>query len=660
MAEKKTGRGWGDLQADTVEGQELAQYLRDLLDRADKRLRDLEGTVGYSRSRISDFFSGKKLPPQQFVVKTVDVLTAPLERQMRRQEALALLEKAANPEPPAAHLPAPRPAEEAATAALASVAATAQDHAAQAQAQLAQAQERNERLAEERDRSQQMVTALSMLTVDLQHRITGLQNRHDTEAQQKLGELTHQLHTAEQDLQRARASREEAEQLSRRLRRRSDELEEQLARLQAASRTPQADISALPPMPEDLKEAFFRADFEQMLATAQTFLDDGQSLRDETRDTFGLTPPRRTATQSLQRWQTATHLLGRALGCLLMMTTAVAHLALSDAGAAGWAAPLDLLGMTGLLLTADPWEPARRLWPWVSSLLRGQPPTQQIQFSARGATHRLVRCLTGMLTAAAAAFSLYAATRYSPWWLLALLPATAALAAYTILGNDRRVLPIIQEAIGTLAADLKTPRPQPAPTTPRPLAVLTDSDWLAARRHEVAEVLAGNWRPAPLWIKAAALVPLGLLVMSAVGALVSALFHHFGRAWDTSGLADVIDQPVRAYLDAHTAGLAVTAETMHLVWLVSGAGLLFFSLSGTFGARLTWILWGAATTAMVWTGTPDPARQVATGLAVIGWGTASILALHGLSLRPRVTNNATVNNTLEEATSSQPEIAAGR
>ncbi|MFI5800725.1 hypothetical protein [Streptomyces sp. NPDC051677] len=646
MAEKKkAGRGWGDLQADTAEGQALANYLRQLLDRSGKQLRDLEPAVGYGRSRISDFFSGKTLPPQQFILKAVDALSPRLEREVRRREAVALWQQAKNPAPPSSHLPAPRPAEEAAAAALADVAATAQDQAAHAQEQLTRAHERNDRLTQERNRAQQMVTALSMLTVSLQERVTGLKTHTGHQTQQELAQLTYQLDTAQQDLQRARTSREEAEQLTRRLRRRSDELEEQLARLRATAPAPRQDPTLLPPMPEDLQEAFFRADFDQMLDTVHGFLDEGQALRDEARDEWDLTPPRRTATQIIQRWQTATHLLGRALGCLLLMTTAVAQLAVTDAGAPGWAAPLTLLGMGALFLIADPWEPARRLWPVLRSLVRGEPPTRQIRFTAQSLAGRLVRCLTGLLAAAAAVFSLFTATRWSAWWLLALLPAAAALAAYTVVGKDRRVLPMLQDAIGSLAADLKAPRSPRAATAPRPLVVLTDSAWLDARRREVADAMTGQWRQAPLWLKTAVGVPVLLVVMSATGALLSALSGRATRAWDGSGLTAAIDQPVRVYLDAHTAGLPVTAATVHLVWVASGAGLLAVSyLTGTFGARFTWVLWGAATAVMVWSATAGPARQVAAGLAVIGWGIASIVALRGLTLRPQLSHNVTVNN----------------
>jgi hypothetical protein len=47
---------------------------------------------------------------------------------------------------------------------------------------------------------------------------------------------------------------------------------------------------------------------------------------------------------------------------------------------------------------------------------------------------------------------------------------------------------------------------------------------------------------------------------------------------------------------------------------------------------------------MVWSGTPDPARPVAAGLAAIAWGIASIPALRGLVLRPQASHHFTITN----------------
>ncbi|MYV43737.1 hypothetical protein GT030_33985 [Streptomyces sp. SID1328] len=66
-------------------------------------------------------------------------------------------------------------------------------------------------------------------------------------------------------------------------------------------------------------------------------------------------------------------------------------------------------------------------------------------------------------------------------------------------------------------------------------------------------------------------------------------------------------------------------------------------LFGGFGARTTWILWGAATVVMVWSGTPGPARQVAAGLATVAWGLASIPAMRGLNLRASTSQSVFVS-----------------
>ncbi|WP_327425671.1 hypothetical protein OG612_42655 (plasmid) [Streptomyces sp. NBC_01527] len=55
---------------------------------------------------------------------------------------------------------------------------------------------------------------------------------------------------------------------------------------------------------------------------------------------------------------------------------------------------------------------------------------------------------------------------------------------------------------------------------------------------------------------------------------------------------------------------------------------------GSTGARITWTVWGAASSA-VWGATPADGRTIATGIAVLAWTIASTLALRGLSLPRR-------------------------
>ncbi len=657
MAPKK-GRGYGDVDPQaTPEAQELALYLRELMQRAGKKQRDLQGApTGYGKSRIQEFLSAKAVPPWPFVEKFIVAVVLPRERAVALEHCRELRKNALRPAPapvsPATDMvPAGGTDSAEATAALASVAATAQDQAAQAQEQLALAYQRNEQLSHERDQAQQWVLALSSLIANLQQQAAALSERRDKEAETKLDQLSEQLQTASQELARARAGRNEAEQLTQRLRRRTDELEEKLAELQQTAPAPavttQFAMPAMPAMPEELKEAFIRADYEKVLATAQDFLDHGQEMRDELVDEWGFTAPRRTHAQIIERWRTASHVLGRALGCLTTMSAALAHAAVTRAHASGWTFPLDLMMLVGLTLCADPWEPAHRLWPWVRAALRGDHIPGPIRFSAQGAALRAVRCSAAVLATAGAVLCLTAATDWGGWCLLPLLPATAASAAYAVVGRDRHLGLVVQETVGQLAAELQSPHPHlPRTAGHKPAVVLVDRDWLDARRKELSDALTYGWQPAAGWVKAVA-VTAGVLVTAGALGTVSTALAHTVRGWTGNGLVAAVDHPVHRYLAAHTAGLPIPASTVHWLWVATGTGLLLLSwLSSSFSARLTWALWGAATVVMVWSGTTGPARQVAAALALIAWGIASIAALRGLGRRAVVApqHNITVNN----------------
>jgi hypothetical protein len=125
---------------------------------------------------------------------------------------------------------------------------------------------------------------------------------------------------------------------------------------------------------------------------------------------------------------------------------------------------------------------------------------------------------------------------------------------------------------------------------------------------------------------------------------------HTARAWHTpsgwcwDGVVATIDDPVRAYLAAHSAGLPLPVTALHQLWAASGAALLLMGfMFGGFGARMTWVVWGGATVVMVWSGTAEPGRQVAAGLATVAWGMASILAMRGLRLRSIASHSVIVS-----------------
>jgi hypothetical protein len=165
--------------------------------------------------------------------------------------------------------------------------------------------------------------------------------------------------------------------------------------------------------------------------------------------------------------------------------------------------------------------------------------------------------------------------------------------------------------------------------------------WLGRRIHDVRMAPAHGWSRMALWVKAVIIVGgclLGLLALRVIPQVLldwaQLLPWKVPTADDSTGLLATIDQPVRSYLETHTATLPITATTAYSTWQAVGviSFLLGFLRSG--GAHLTWTIWGAATVAMVWSSTPEPGRQVAAGVAVLAWAALSILALRGVSLAP--------------------------
>lgn len=661
MAERKPGgRGYGGFHKDaTPESIELAKYLRALVKRAGKTQRDLEAPTGYGKSAISSFLSGEVVPSQPFVQKLVDYVTHPRQQPVCHKEAMRLFVAAQRPQP-APELPAPRVTDDSERTfgpALATVAATAQDQAAKAYEQLTQAHERNQELVEERGLTQQLVLSLSRLTADLQQQVTTLEDQHDEENEEneaRLRMLTDQVEQAQRELRRARASRDETEVLLARLRKRSDALEEELAKSRQDVTSPE-EPTTLPPLPEELQEAFFRADFDSALRAAEGFLNDGQQRRDAVSEEWSLINPRRSAMQTIERLRTGCHLLGRALGCLAMMSAAALYLAASKSGADGWKVLLVVLLLAGIGLVSDPWSPIAQLWPAFRAGFRRESrswPT--ITISAQAMAVRVGRCLVAGLAATGAALCVQCSVQWSGWWLFPLLPATAACAGYAVFGHDRRVVRLVQEVLGELGADFKTPGQVPrAPAAAMgmaPAVVLNDREWLEARRQEVGDSLSGGWSESALWIKFVALVSGVLVAIAVIGVLANTAVNT-ARTWQTpsgwhwDGLVATVEQPVNAYLSTHSAGLPLPVDALHLLWVASGAVSLGMSfLFGGLGARSTWVMWGAATVVMVWAGTPGDARQVAAGVATIAWGLASILAMRGVKLRSIASQSVVVSS----------------
>lgn len=99
-------------------------------------------------------------------------------------------------------------------------------------------------------------------------------------------------------------------------------------------------------------------------------------------------------------------------------------------------------------------------------------------------------------------------------------------------------------------------------------------------------------------------------------------------------LTRTITDPVRGYLTQHATGLPVTAHTLWITWLAVTIGLFILATIGFRGARIGWTLLGAATTAMVYLGTPANSAPLAAGLTVTAWAVLSIAAFNRTTTIP--------------------------
>lgn len=177
----------------------------------------------------------------------------------------------------------------------------------------------------------------------------------------------------------------------------------------------------------------------------------------------------------------------------------------------------------------------------------------------------------------------------------------------------------------------------------------------AVRAVERAPGRCGEWlatRHVPLWLEALGTVLAALAIMAAfigivVGlvwlikivltALVHALIILPARTlWSWLAhwpVAAVITQPVHTYLVGHAAGLPASPSLLGQVWGWSALGLLTAAwLFRSWGARLGWVVFGAATAAMVWLGSPEPGRWIAVVLTALAWSMLSTLAFKGVGV----------------------------
>jgi hypothetical protein len=148
------------------------------------------------------------------------------------------------------------------------------------------------------------------------------------------------------------------------------------------------------------------------------------------------------------------------------------------------------------------------------------------------------------------------------------------------------------------------------------------------------------------WEIACAIAAVLVVVIAVLGIALAILETGYnamkGAVADFSGtgIVETVNEPVRAYLRDHSAGLPITADTLWGTWSLAILALWIWAVFGSWGGRVGWTLMGAMTIAMVWAGAPHQpghdARWTAAGLTLTMWAVLSVLAFHGSFRRARV------------------------
>ncbi|OJF14475.1 hypothetical protein [Couchioplanes caeruleus] len=183
--------------------------------------------------------------------------------------------------------------------------------------------------------------------------------------------------------------------------------------------------------------------------------------------------------------------------------------------------------------------------------------------------------------------------------------------------------------------------------TPRWLRTLRELPGLL-RHHRGVRWLRENWSLLPLWL--ALLIFAGTLlwllwvilraIVSGIAAAGDATGDGLARlaTWITEGpVLHALSEPVRHYLDTHTAGLPATGGDLWMTWLVTATGLYVFALLGSTYARIGWAVIGALSAAAAYAGAAPGAQGTAAGLIAAVW---LLLSLPAYARRIRIADVA--------------------
>jgi hypothetical protein len=162
--------------------------------------------------------------------------------------------------------------------------------------------------------------------------------------------------------------------------------------------------------------------------------------------------------------------------------------------------------------------------------------------------------------------------------------------------------------------------PTPTPTPPGEDTGDRSVKGLVQALREVAGdgpvLVRENWRLGVAGLAAAVVLVL-ILALAAQGL-------HTGvetiSGWLQHGtIVHAVNDPVRSWMDTHTAGLPVTGGDLWLVWLTALTTIYPAALLGSTYARAAWALLAAMTSAAAYAGAPHGTGVAAAALTVLLW-----------------------------------------
>jgi hypothetical protein len=213
------------------------------------------------------------------------------------------------------------------------------------------------------------------------------------------------------------------------------------------------------------------------------------------------------------------------------------------------------------------------------------------------------------------------------------------------VGGDISINPTSDMPGAQIMLTLHAPEPDRPDTPARPK---TRQHWRGLLERHVTSRIPWHMVSLPisrstqetivLAVALALLLGLAITIGRFIGVMVMAFAYAImlGAEWVGGTVAyDVVIGPVRAYLDANSGDPRYSGEAAFWLWAVAGivTGLLGWT-ARSIGARIGWVLWGAATVAMTYASTSIGSKPVAAGVAAVWWTLGSLLVFRRTN-RPR-------------------------